>query len=45
MWPYQYRDGIKISEGLRKVLLENGSMHHSYALVSSDGQEIAKIGE
>jgi hypothetical protein len=45
MWPYQYRDGIKISEGLRKVLLEHGSMHHSYALVSSDGQEIAKIGE
>jgi hypothetical protein len=30
MWPYQYRDGVKISEGLRKVLLEHGSMHHTY---------------
>jgi hypothetical protein len=38
MWPYQYRDGVKISEGLRKILLKHGSMHHSYAFASSDSQ-------
>jgi hypothetical protein len=36
MWPYQYRDGVKISEGLKKVLQEHGSMHHSYSHISSD---------
>lgn len=30
MWPYQYRDGVRMSDELRKVLREKGSMHHSY---------------
>ncbi len=29
-WPYQYRDGIKMSEGLRKALQEYGAMHNVY---------------
>jgi len=28
--PYQYRDGLPISDGLRKMLEEHGAMHHSY---------------
>ena len=30
LWPYQYRDGIRMSEGLKKAMQEHGSMHHSY---------------
>lgn len=30
LWPYQYRDGIVMSEGLRALLKENGAMHHAY---------------
>ena len=30
MWPYQYRDGVRMSERLRAVLNEVGAMHHSY---------------
>lgn len=30
LWPYQYRDGIVMSEGLRAALKEHGVMHHSY---------------
>jgi hypothetical protein len=30
MYPYQYRDGLPISEGLKKTLQEHGAMHHSY---------------
>ncbi len=30
LYPYQYRDGLPISEGLRKTLKEYGAMHHSY---------------
>jgi hypothetical protein len=30
LWPYQYRDGIVMSEGLREALKEHGAMHHSY---------------
>jgi hypothetical protein len=36
MWPYQYRDGIRMSDGLKQVLQEHGSMHHSYARTASD---------
>ena len=28
--PYQYRDGLPMSDGLRKMLEEHGAMHHSY---------------
>jgi len=30
LYPYQYRDGLPMSEGLRKKLMERGAMHHSY---------------
>lgn len=30
MWPYQYRDGIPMSEALKAALRERGAMHHSY---------------
>jgi hypothetical protein len=30
MWPYQYRDGIPMTETLTAALAEHGSMHHSY---------------
>ncbi len=30
MWPYQYRDGVRMSAGLRELLAERGAMHHTY---------------
>ena len=30
LWPYQYRDGVVMSEGLKAMLEEKGAMHHSY---------------
>jgi hypothetical protein len=30
LYPYQYRDGLPMSEGLRRTLKEHGAMHHSY---------------
>ncbi|MBA4383152.1 MAG: hypothetical protein C0410_00300 [Anaerolinea sp.] len=30
LYPYQYRDGLPMSEGLRKTLKDNGALHHSY---------------
>ena len=30
MWPYQYRDGIHMSENLTKTLREHGAMHNTY---------------
>ncbi len=30
LWPYQYRDGVVMSDGLRAILEEKGAMHHSY---------------
>jgi hypothetical protein len=30
MWPYQYRDGVRMSENLRAVLSQVGAMHHTY---------------
>jgi hypothetical protein len=36
MWPYQYRDGIKMSESLKKALSDHGPMHHSYTRVSGE---------
>jgi hypothetical protein len=32
MWPYQYRDGIPMSENLKKALQNRGVMHHSYTV-------------
>jgi hypothetical protein len=30
MWPYQYRDGVRMSESLKATLAEVGAMHNSY---------------
>ena len=30
LYPYQYRDGLPMSDGLKKTLQEHGAMHHSY---------------
>lgn len=30
LWPYQYRDGVRMSEGLKSALQDHGAMHHSY---------------
>jgi hypothetical protein len=30
LYPYQYRDGLPMSEGLRETLKVRGTMHHSY---------------
>lgn len=30
LWPYQYRDGIRMSDGLMKALAGRDAMHHSY---------------
>ncbi len=30
MWPYQYRDGVRMSERLQAVLADVGAMHNVY---------------
>lgn len=30
LFPFQYRDGLPLSDGLRKTLQKHGAMHHSY---------------
>ena len=30
MWPYQYRDGIRMSETLTEILRKRGAMHNVY---------------
>ncbi len=30
MWPYQYRDGVRMSESLQEALNEHGALHHIY---------------
>jgi hypothetical protein len=30
MWPYQYRDGVRMSPSLKEALEVHGAMHHSY---------------
>ena len=30
LYPYQYRDGLPMSDGLKKTLQKHGAMHHSY---------------
>ena len=37
MWPYQYRDGIPMSEALKAAMAKYGAMHHTYDTVA--GQE------
>lgn len=30
MWPYQYRDGMPMSESLQEEMRKYGAMHHTY---------------
>ena len=30
MWPYQYRDGIRMSNSLKATLQKTGALHHTY---------------
>ena len=30
LYPYQYRDGLPMSDGLKETLKVHGAMHHSY---------------
>jgi len=30
MWPYQYRDGVHMSDSLRLAMAKTGAMHNSY---------------
>jgi hypothetical protein len=30
LYPYQYRDGLPMSDGLKEMLKKHGAMHHSY---------------
>lgn len=30
MWPYQYRDGIRMSKALSEAMKEKGTMHNTY---------------
>jgi hypothetical protein len=30
MWPYQYRDGVRMSESLKRAMQEHGAMHNVY---------------
>lgn len=36
MWPYQYRDGMPMSEPLTKAMQKYGVMHHSYKGLEDD---------
>jgi hypothetical protein len=34
IWPYQYRDGVRMSQELTEALKIHGAMHHSYSHLS-----------
>jgi len=36
IWPYQYRDGVRMSEELTEALKIHGAMHHSYHHLTKD---------
>lgn len=36
MWPYQYRDGARMSDALREALRETGAMRHTYTSRNTD---------
>jgi hypothetical protein len=37
IWPYQYRDGVNMSDELKAALEIHGAMHHSYAHLKDNG--------
>ena len=36
LYPYQYRDGLPMSDGLKQTLKEHGAMHHSYRQIEME---------
>ena len=36
IWPYQYRDGVRMSAELTEALKIHGAMHHSYGHLTKD---------
>lgn len=36
IWPYQYRDGVRMSPALTEAMQKHGPMHHSYHLELGD---------
>lgn len=30
MWPYQYRDGMPMTESLKDAMRQHGALHHAY---------------
>jgi hypothetical protein len=46
IWPYQYRDGVNMSDELKQALEIHGAMHHSYShLKSTDSTPEKQEGE
>lgn len=37
LWPYQYRDGVRMSPELAAAMQEHGALHHSYQFSTGDG--------
>jgi len=42
MWPYQYRDGMPMSDPLVKAMKRYGAMHHSYKGLEDNSDETKK---
>lgn len=40
IWPYQYRDGVRMSEALKEAMQARGPMHHSYNDAAGDDKNI-----
>jgi molybdopterin converting factor small subunit len=43
MWPYQYRDGIVMSDALKAAMQKYGPMHHSYENIAEDAQDESAV--
>ena len=38
MWPYQYRDGVPMSEPLKSAMSVHGPMHHTYTNLEAESE-------
>lgn len=46
IWPYQYRDGVRMSADLTAALKIHGAMHHSYSHLNEENpKDDSKKGE
>lgn len=45
MWPYQYRDGVVMSDALKAAMQKYGAMHHTYENVVEDTQDESAVQE